>query len=59
VRRLQKCAVGVLIVAMLSVTMPAFAACPGDSPNNSSLLNKLKTWIVRVFDYNGVSLPPG
>ena len=58
-RRLQKCAVGVLIVATLSISLPAFASAAGSNSERNSFLTRLKTWIVRAFDYNGVSLPPG
>ncbi len=59
-RRFQKCAVGVLIVAALSVTVPAFASAPSsDNCDLQSLLSRFKTWIVRAVEYNGVSLPPG
>ena len=59
-RRLQKCAVGVLIVAALSVSPSGFASpLDSDHSRDDSFLTRLRTWIVRAFDYNGVSLPPG
>lgn len=54
---IRKYALGVFIVAALSLALPTYAAARDRS--DDTFLARLRTFIVRVFDYNGMSLPPG
>jgi len=56
-QRIRKYALGVFIVAALSLAVPTYAASRDRS--DDTLLARLRAFIVRVFDYNGMSLPPG
>ena len=58
-RKLQRCAAGVLIAITLTLSFPAAAAPRGDRPDRNSVLARLQSWIVRTFDYSGLSFPPG
>ena len=57
---IRKYALGVFIVAGLSLALPTYAASRGgDARGDNTILAKLKTFIVRVLDGSGLSLPPG
>jgi len=58
-RSIRKYAFGVFIVVALSFTLPTNAASQVGSTHSDSLLGRLKAFIVKAFDYSGMSLPPG
>lgn len=58
-RSIRKYALGVFIVAGLSLALPTYAASRGSDARGDTILAKLKTFIVRVLDGSGLSLPPG
>lgn len=54
---IRRYALGLFIVATLSLAVPTYAGSRDRS--DDTLLARFRAFIVRVFDYNGVSLPPG
>jgi hypothetical protein len=48
-----------LIAVTLIISLPAAADPAGARPERDSLLGRLQSWIVRAFDYSGLSFPPG
>ena len=56
---IRKYALGVFIVVALSLALPTSAAPPVGKTDGDSLLLRLKAFIVKAFDYSGISLPPG
>jgi hypothetical protein len=58
-RRLSKYAVGVSFVAAVFVTSSSFAAPTKDARSTDTLLGRLKAAVIRILDFNGMSLPPG
>jgi hypothetical protein len=58
-RSIRKYALGVFIVAGLSLTLPTYAASRGGDAHGDTIFAKLKTFIVRLLDGSGMSIPPG
>jgi hypothetical protein len=58
-RSIRKYALGVFIVGVLSLALPTYAAPRSGDDRGDTILAKLKTFIVRVLDGSGLSLPPG
>jgi hypothetical protein len=56
---IRKYVFGVFIVVALSLALPTYAAPPAGNTHGDSLLVRLKAFIVKAFDYSGISLPPG
>ena len=58
-RRLKKYALGVSFVAAVLATSSSFAAPTKDAGSTDTILSRLRAAVIRVFDFNGMSLPPG
>ncbi|HSY47369.1 MAG TPA: hypothetical protein VLC46_01020 [Thermoanaerobaculia bacterium] len=58
-RSIRKYALGVFIVSVLTLALPTYAAPRGGDGPGDTIFAKLKTFIVRVLDGSGLSLPPG
>lgn len=56
---IRKYALGVFIVAVLSLALPTYAAPRSGDARRDTIFAKLRTLIVRLLDGSGMSIPPG
>jgi hypothetical protein len=56
---IRKYALGVFIAVALVLALPTYASPRVGNTHGDSLLGRLKAFIVKAFDYSGISLPPG
>ena len=58
-KSIRKYALGVFIAVALVLALPTYASPPVGNTQGDSLIARLKAFIVKAFDYSGISLPPG